>query len=281
MTAVTEQVTDQVREIVLAARRAGEPMPGRPTLKRLTGATDYKVRKALEELSPELGLAGDSPAQTTASGDVDDSPTDSLAPPGDEHIGEQSPERRVPSLALATAKTMAPQTLATAPPAQEPPAQPALAPARPPARPPALAPASPAKGASGGRLVAWTGFVFGSVMSVAANVLATWLPAAHEQRGWSPGIPVQVGAAVWPIALLIAVEVLSRIKWPSGFLWSLVRYGGAGTVAIASALISYEHLRAVLVAWNYGAIPAAVGPLVLDGLMVVAGFGLLSMSDRP
>ena len=43
-------------------------------------------------------------------------------------------------------------------------------------------------------------------------------------------------------------------------------------------MISYGHLREVLLAWNYGQLGAAVGPLVLDGLMVVSGFALLSMS---
>jgi hypothetical protein len=60
--------------------------------------------------------------------------------------------------------------------------------------------------------------------------------------------------------------------------WALARYGGAGTVAVGSAVISYGHLHEVLLAWDYGALGAAVGPLVLDGLMVVSGFALLAMS---
>jgi uncharacterized protein DUF2637 len=130
----------------------------------------------------------------------------------------------------------------------------------------------------GGRFVAWLGFVFGSVMSVAANVLHTWLPAAERPEGWSPGIAPQVGSAVWPIGLLLSVEVLSRVRWAPGLWWALARYGGAGTVAVGSAVISYGHLHEVLIAWDYGPLGAAVGPLVLDGLMVVSGFALLAMS---
>ena len=132
--------------------------------------------------------------------------------------------------------------------------------------------------APGGRLVSWVGFVFGSIMSVAANVLHTWLPAADMGPGWTPGIASQVGAAVWPIGLLLSVEVLSRVQWQTGFWWSLARYGGAGTVAFGSAVISYGHLRDVLLAWGYGTLAAHVGPLVLDGLMVISGFALLAMS---
>lgn len=132
--------------------------------------------------------------------------------------------------------------------------------------------------APGGRLVAWAGFIFGSVMSIAANVLHVWLPAAHEPPGWSPGVAPQVGAAVWPVSLMLAIEALSRIPWPKGLLWGLARFGGAGAVAVGSAVISYGHLRGVLLAWEYGPLAAAVGPLVLDGLMVVCGFALLAMS---
>jgi hypothetical protein len=91
----------------------------------------------------------------------------------------------------------------------------------------------------GARFVAWLGFVFGSVMSVAANVLHAWLPAAERPAGWSPGIAPQIGSAVWPIGLLLSVEVLSRVRWAPGFWRALARYGGAGTVAVGSAVISY------------------------------------------
>ena len=110
--------------------------------------------------------------------------------------------------------------------------------------------------------------------------LHTWLPLADKPAGWAPGIAPQIGAAVWPIGLLLSVEVLSRVPWPRGWAWSLARYGGAGTVALGSAVISYGHLRDVLLAWGYGPMGAHVGPLVLDGLMVISGFALLAMSSH-
>lgn len=57
----------------------------------------------------------------------------------------------------------------------------------------------------------------------------------------------------------------------------MARFGGTGAVAVGSALISYRHLRDVLLAWSYDPMAAAV-PLVLDGLMVVCGFALLAAS---
>lgn len=131
-------------------------------------------------------------------------------------------------------------------------------------------------GLRGGRFVSWAGFGFGSIVSIAGNVLHAWLPPEHAPPGWHPGIVPQLGAAVWPVMLLLAVEVLSRVRWRDEWQWRLARYGGTGTVAVGAAVISYGHVTAVLAAWGYGSLAAHVGPLVIDGLMVVSGFALLS-----
>jgi len=86
---------------------------------------------------------------------------------------------------------------------------------------------------------------------------------------------------VWPIALLLSVEVLSRVQWPNTWYWNIPRYGGAGLVAVASGGISYFHLNEVLTKWGYGELPSFAGPIVLDGLMVVSGFALLAMTRKP
>lgn len=131
---------------------------------------------------------------------------------------------------------------------------------------------------AGARFVCWLGFTLGTAVSVVANWLAAWLPAAQHAPGWQPDPWSQGFAAVWPVALLVSVEVLSRIAWPSGAFYGFVRYGGMVAVALSSGVISYGHIHAVLTAWGYGALGAAVGPLVIDGLMVVSGFGLLVLS---
>ncbi|WP_185845999.1 DUF2637 domain-containing protein [Kibdelosporangium aridum] len=63
-------------------------------------------------------------------------------------------------------------------------------------------------------------------------------------------------------------------------LWKLARYGGVVGVALGSAAISYGHIHTVLTSWGYGHLAAAVGPLVIDGLMVVAGFALLATAKH-
>lgn len=130
-----------------------------------------------------------------------------------------------------------------------------------------------------GRSWAITGFLLGSLVSIGGNVQAVWLPAddPNTPDNWMPSIPSQVGAFVWPLALMVSVEVLSRIEWPEGWGWRAVRLLGIGAVAGGSAVISYGHIYAVLRAWGYGPLGAGVGPLVVDGLMLVSGFALVAI----
>lgn len=130
---------------------------------------------------------------------------------------------------------------------------------------------------SGARRYAWAGFALGSLVSVAGNWLHAWLPATDHGPDWAPSLGSQIGAAVWPVALLVAVEVLSRTPWPGGKAWMLVRFGGAAVVALGSGVISYGHIHSVLTAWGYDRLGAGVGPLVIDGLMLISGFALLAM----
>jgi hypothetical protein len=126
----------------------------------------------------------------------------------------------------------------------------------------------------GARLVAWSGFLLGVAASVAANV-------AHAQ----PGIGPRIAGAFVPLALLLAVECMTRPRWNrrpgtwSTWGWGLARYGGTGLVALVAAVMSYRHMSALLTGYGEDALNAAIGPLAVDGLMVVAGFALLAMSN--
>lgn len=128
---------------------------------------------------------------------------------------------------------------------------------------------------NGARFVAWVGFVFGSLVSIGGNLLAARIPPKPTPANWSPDVWAQVGSTVWPVALLISVEVLSRTIWPKTLLSRTVRYVGVGAVALFSAVISYQHIQAVLISWNYEGLSAGVGPLAVDGLMVVSGAAMV------
>lgn len=122
-------------------------------------------------------------------------------------------------------------------------------------------------GSRGGIGWARFGFWLGLGVSIAANVL----------HALEPGVPeaAVVGSAIWPVLLLIAVEILSRVSWGShrGQRWAGL--AGAAAVAIVAAIASYQHMRGLLLSWGEGAFLASIGPLAVDGLMVLAGMALM------
>lgn len=136
-----------------------------------------------------------------------------------------------------------------------------------------------------GKAWATTGFLLGIAVSVAGNVAHTYHPApvvlaaaGKTAEQWRPELGAQLGAAFFPLALLVTVEVLSRVQWPNTWGWSATRYGGAALVAGVAAIVSYLHLRGLLLAYGEDGLTALIGPLSVDGLMIVAGFALLAGS---
>lgn len=130
------------------------------------------------------------------------------------------------------------------------------------------------RGARGWASVA---FLLGVAVSVAANVAHTYyIPGAAGR----PPIGAQLAAAFYPLALLLVVEILARVPWPSTWAWSAARYGGASVVAAVAAVVSYRHMAALLIAYGEDALTARIGPLAVDGLMVVASLALLAIGHQ-
>lgn len=122
---------------------------------------------------------------------------------------------------------------------------------------------------------AWARFGFGTGVgaSLAANV-------AHSFIRPHPAPGAIVAAAFWPVALLIALEVIARVQWPSGRRWWIVRYGGLSSVAVIAAVISYRHMAGLLASYGEDGLSAHIGPLAVDGLMVVCSGALLAVADN-
>jgi hypothetical protein len=124
-----------------------------------------------------------------------------------------------------------------------------------------------------GRAWARAGFTLGVGTSIAANV-------GHTFIGPNPQVGALAFSAFWPIALLIALEVISRVDWPPGIWWGISRYGGLTTVALIAAFVSYRHMSGLLGYYGEDALTASIGPLAVDGLMVVCSTALLAIADN-
>lgn len=139
------------------------------------------------------------------------------------------------------------------------------------------------------------GFALGVVASTAANIAHSFTPSAEvvqrvteraaltgetvDWSTWTPPIGTIISAAFWPIALVVSVEVISRVVWPAGWRWKVMRFGGVAIVAAVAAFISYKHLHGLIGSYGEDPWSSAVGPLAIDGLMVVCSAAMLAIGQ--
>lgn len=117
------------------------------------------------------------------------------------------------------------------------------------------------------KFVVWLGFLFGLLVSVAANVASA-----------NGGILARITAGFAPVALLLAVEALSRPAWyRKGIQWWLARFGGTTVVALVAAAVSYGHQKSLLVELGETPLNAAILPLAVDGLIMTCAAALMAM----
>jgi hypothetical protein len=123
---------------------------------------------------------------------------------------------------------------------------------------------------------AYLGALLGGGVSVAANIAHSYIPPTHAAADWSPDTGAVIGSVFWPVALFVAVEILTRIPWPAGKGWTMLRFGGLLPVALVAAVVSYRHLSGLLDHYSEDALTVTIGPLAVDGLMIMATGALLA-----
>ncbi|MEV6493722.1 hypothetical protein AB0M20_34650, partial [Actinoplanes sp. NPDC051633] len=128
-----------------------------------------------------------------------------------------------------------------------------------------------------GRGWAYIGAALGGTVSIAANIAHSYVPPAGVTvERWSPNIGAVIGAVFWPVGLFVATEILTRVAWPSGTTWQLLRWLGMLPVAFVAALVSYRHLSGLLAYYGDEPMVCILGPLAVDGLMVISSGALLA-----
>jgi hypothetical protein len=108
--------------------------------------------------------------------------------------------------------------------------------------------------------------LLGVATSVAANIL-------HAQPN-----PISQTIAAWPpLALLLTVDLISRVPVRKGWL-AIVRRTATGALAAIAAFVSYGHMVGVVARYGeVGAVPYLI-PLSVDGLVVVASVCLVELN---
>ena len=126
-----------------------------------------------------------------------------------------------------------------------------------------------------GRRWAYAGAVLGAVVSIAANVAHSFVPPVGAAGDWRPHTGAVLGAMFWPVAVVVSLEILARIDWPDATRWLLLRWGGLAPVGLVAAVVSYRHLSGLLSWYGEDSVTSMLGPLAVDGLMVLASGALL------
>jgi hypothetical protein len=133
---------------------------------------------------------------------------------------------------------------------------------------------------SNGRGWAYIGTTLGGAVSLAANAAHSYVAPAGAPATWRPHTGAIMFAVFWPIALFVAIEMLARVLWRTGALWVIVRYVGLGPVAVVAAIVSYQHLSGLLATYGENRLTVVIGPLAVDGLMVLSAAAVMATSPR-
>lgn len=136
---------------------------------------------------------------------------------------------------------------------------------------------STTKPARSGRPWAYVGSLTGGAVSIAANVAHTYMPPAGTPAGavYHPHSFAVVVAVFWPFAVFIAIEILARIDWPTATSSTVLRMAGFVPLALVAAVVSYRHLSALLKFYGEDTVTYVIGPLAVDGLMVMSTGALI------
>jgi hypothetical protein len=117
-------------------------------------------------------------------------------------------------------------------------------------------------------------FVTGAVVSIGANVL-------HALDGGGTVDAGRVVASGWaPVALLLVAELVARAR-QAGPWWIVgLRWFGTAVVAGVAAVVSYGHMRDLLLSYGESHLVAHLLPLSVDGLLLVASLALAGPGEH-
>lgn len=133
---------------------------------------------------------------------------------------------------------------------------------------------------SNGRGWAYVGTTLGGAVSLAANAAHSYVAPAGAPATWRPHTGAILFAVFWPIALFVSIEMLARVRWRTGALWVVVRYVGLVPVATVAAIVSYQHLAGLLATYGENRLTVIIGPLAVDGLMVLSAAAVMATTPR-
>lgn len=122
--------------------------------------------------------------------------------------------------------------------------------------------------------VAYLSLGVGAGVSIAGNVADTYRTSLSV--GHSPdGLDITI-SAFWPAAVLLAIEMFVSRLWPRAAAMQTVRWVGSLGIGFVAMYSSWHHLSDLLASRGQDNLVAAIGPLAIDGLAIMATGLILS-----
>lgn len=116
------------------------------------------------------------------------------------------------------------------------------------------------------------GLGLGATLSILGNETHTVLVSS------SVNLVIRVVLAfIWPAALFVAVEIFVRVAWRRRLIDYLGRGILLGPVSMVAAVVSYQHIHALMLLGGEDGFSALVGPVAIDGLMLGSTVALLAI----
>lgn len=113
-----------------------------------------------------------------------------------------------------------------------------------------------------------------------SGLFSIWANILHVE---DPSGPAIAFAAAPPLVVLLGWEMVSRIPIREDARWyvKMIRPSITGALAFGGAWLSYWHQRAAIERYNGGDVTnAAVLPLLIDGLMIIASVSVYELNHR-
>ena len=128
---------------------------------------------------------------------------------------------------------------------------------------------------------AYLGLMIGGAISIGANIAHSMIPPRGAEPGWAPEVGAVILSMSWPVLLLVGVEIMTRVDWPDSTRWTLLRWVGLLPVALVAAVVSYRHMSGLMSHYGEDHVTSALGPVGIDGLMVMSSAALLATMSPP
>jgi len=128
-----------------------------------------------------------------------------------------------------------------------------------------------------GRAWAYGGALFAGALSIGGNVASVAMAPPDAPPDWEPSSWKLGFAAVVPLLVIVGFEIWHRVHWPRRYWFA--RWVAMVAVIAAPAVVSFQHMHDLMIRFDESHLVAALVPVGIDGLMLMAVLALKAQAE--